>query len=167
MIRSGLCLAAAALTVLASTSAASAKEFNLRSIKGTWALSVDGFAAENATAFAPRTPLFAIGRVIFRGDGTCESDDQVVAGGFVVLDDPANQDDPTARRVATLCEYEVQPDGYGVFFVTFKNPDGQGTTVTTARFIIETPKRISFIADNAALGIYGGGTMVRQSASIR
>lgn len=162
MIRTGLCMAAALLASVAGPASA-AKQFNDRSIRGTWALSIEGFVGQGLIngAFAEGTPLFAIGRVIFDGRGGCRSDDQIVAADSAI---PA---DPSERRVATACTYEVQPDGYGVFFVTFENLDGPGETVTTARFIIETARRISVIADNDELGIFGGGTLFRQSASIR
>jgi len=152
----------AALTVLGFAALAgpvAAQNFDDRSIRGTWALAVEGFVAEGSV-LGPPTELFAIGRVIFDGEGGCESDDQIVVGNVAIPEDPGDQ------RVATRCEYEVQPNGYGFFEVTFDNEGGGGATVTTARFIIEAKKKLSFIADNEELGIFGGGTLVRQSRRI-
>lgn len=143
--------------------ASAAREFSERSIRGTWALSVEGYTTEGALErLVPTgTPLFAIGRVIFDGAGGCRSDDQLVIGTTAVPADPAEQ------RTATHCRYEVQPDGYGFFVVVFRNLRGNGSSATTARFIIESNRSIRFIADNEELGIFGGGVLVRQSPRIR
>lgn len=164
MHRLHLCAAASILTALVVSAPASAdREFDERSIRGTWALSVEGYVAEGLInqLFEQGTPLFAIARVIFDGEGGCRSDDQLVIGDTAI---PA---DPRERRIAIACTYEVQPDGYGFFDVTFENEGGGGSTVTTARFIIEDRERMSFIADNDELGIFGGGTLVRQTRRIR
>lgn len=81
--------------------------------------------------------------------------------------------EPSSRRVALSCVYQVEPDGYGSFTVEFENLNGSGdqengnSTFTTARFIIEDQENISLIADNDELGIFGGGTLVRQTRRIR
>jgi hypothetical protein len=172
MIKSNLGGTAALLSVLGLATPAAAQNFDDSSIRGTWALAVDGFVAAGTLNNAgladpsPGTPIFAIGRVIFDGEGGCESDDQLVVGNV------ATPEDPRMQRTATQCMYEVQSNGYGFFEVTFENPpdiddpEGDDMTTTTARFIIEKKKEISFIADNAELGIFGGGTLVRQSRRI-
>ena len=154
--------------VIMTTPASAGREFNERSIKGTWVLSIEGFVAEGSiNPLAPAgTPLFAIARVIFDGEGGCRSDDQLVVGDQAVppiAEDPLDSSD---RRSALSCVYQVEPDGYGSFTVEY--PDlADGTTFTTARFIVVDQTQINVIASNDVFGIFGGGVLTRQSRSRR
>lgn len=135
-----------------------AKPFNERSIAGIWALSVDGFVSGQGVLPGAGTPIFAIATVTFDGQGGCESVDQLVVGGARI---PA---DPSGVRVASACTYEVSTDGLGFFDVTFPALPAFNLpeTTTTASFVIRDRKTMHFIAENAELGIYGGGVLERQ-----
>lgn len=145
-----------ALVSVAVAPQASASTFDEQSIRGTFALFVEGRVAPgNAFDLVEGTPLFAVATVQFDGFGRCNSKDRIVVRG---QDLP--EGDPLILRTASACEYSVEPDGFGTFAVTFEEPE---PTVTTTTFIIVNPDEIRFIANNPDLGIYGGGVLRRQS----
>jgi len=152
-------LGAAAILVAGASSvnlASAADNFSDRTLRGTWALFVQGHSGPATPPALPsETPLFAIATVTFDGAGGCESRDRIVIGNQDIPD--ADPNSPDGFREATDCTYAVEPDGTGSFTVTFQDA---GPTVAT--FVIRNRRELFFIASNTVLGVYGGGTMKRR-----
>lgn len=156
--------AAALLGVVAAGQPAEAAGFSQRTLKGVWTLFVAGFVSEDTRLpFPGGTPLFAVATVTFDGRGRCSSIDQLVVGGVRI---PA---EPDRFRRSSDCSYTVSRDGTGFFRVTFPAQAAPGgeipASTTTASFVIQNRGRLHFIADNAGLGIHGGGEMQRQAGA--
>lgn len=149
--------AAACFSALAAAMAGSAQAggFDERTIRGDWVLSVEGrTTAASVFPSLTGTTLFAIATFSFDGEGGCASRDQIVLDGDFI---PSRDGFRETAEAGGACVYSVNPDGTGFFDVTF--PGAPATLVT---FVIVDRDRIQFIANNAGLGIYGGGELRRQ-----
>ena len=135
---------------------ATAADFSDRTLRGTWALFVEGHSGPTSPPALPsETPLFAVATVTFDGRGGCESRDRIVIANQEIP--PGDPIAPEGFREAVSCSYAVEPDGTGSFTVTFLDA---GPTVAT--FVIRNRRELFFIANNTELGVYGGGTMKRR-----
>ena len=96
-------LGAAAILIAGATSvnlASATDDFSDRTLRGTWALFVQGHSGPATPPALPsETPLFAIATVTFDGAGGCESRDRIVIGNRDVPNDDSNAPGPVTEVV--------------------------------------------------------------------